>query len=166
MNKKCVGGSQCDHVELLVGSRQSLPSSTIHASGRHTRSPQLVGAREPGFVAGGGPGGQWDPCGRLKLPEGTAPGRAQATNSHVAIWLFWRAWGGMRPRVPRMTQSALVLLSTAQRLQLGPCTPLGSGGEAQLMRWARSLQVVTCSGRNGGLQAPDDGIWWARERCR
>ena len=65
-----------------------------------------------------------------------------------------------------MTQSALVLLSTAQRLQLGPCTPLGSGGEAQLMRWARSLQVVTCSGRNGGLQAPDDGIWWARERCR
>eukprot|EP01047_Picozoa_sp_COSAG01_P145821 COSAG01_NODE_78241_length_149_cov_66.700000_1_plen_40_part_01 len=40
-----------------------------------------------------------------------------------------------------MTQSALVLLSTAQRLQLGPCTPLGLGGEAQLMRWARSLQV-------------------------
>ena len=124
-----------------------------------------MGAREPGFVAGGGPGGQWDPCGRLKLPEGTAPGRAQATNSHVAIWLFWRAWGGMRPRVPRMTQSALVLLSTAQRLQLGPYTPLGLGGEAQLMWWARSLQVVTCSGRNGGLQAPDDGIWWARERC-
>jgi hypothetical protein len=54
----------------------------------------------------------------------------------------------MRPRVPRMTQSALVLLSTAQRLQLGPCTPLGLGGKAQLMRWARSLQVVTCSGRN------------------
>jgi hypothetical protein len=50
----------------------------------------------------------------------------------------------MRPRVPRMTQSALVLLSTAQRLKLGPCTPLGLGGDAQLMQWARSLQVVTC----------------------
>jgi hypothetical protein len=43
-----------------------------------------------------------------------------------------------------MTQSALVLLSTAQRLKLGPCTPLGLGGDAQLMQWARSLQVVTC----------------------
>ena len=65
-----------------------------------------------------------------------------------------------------MIRTVLVLLSTAQRLQLGPCTPLGLGGEAQLMRWARSLQVVTCSGRNGGLQAPDDGIWRARECCR
>ena len=58
-----------------------------------------------------------------------------------------------------MTRTVLVLLSTARRLRLGPCTPLGSGGEAQLMRWARSLQVVTCSGRNGGMWAPDDGIW-------
>ena len=65
-----------------------------------------------------------------------------------------------------MTRTVLVLLSTAQRLRLGPCTPLGSGGEAQLMRWARSLQVVTCSGRNGGMWAPDDGIWRACERCR
>ena len=44
-----------------------------------------------------------------------------------------------------MIRTVLVLLSTARRLRLGPCTPLGSGGEAQLMRWARSLQVVTCS---------------------
>lgn len=58
-----------------------------------------------------------------------------------------------------MIRTVLVLLSTARRLRLGPCTPLGSGGEAQLMRWARSLQVVTCSGRNGGMWAPDDGIW-------
>jgi hypothetical protein len=48
-----------------------------------------------------------------------------------------------------MTRTVLVLLSTARRLRLGPCTPLGSGGEAHLMRWACSLQVVTCSGRNG-----------------
>jgi hypothetical protein len=54
-----------------------------------------------------------------------------------------------------MTRTVLVLLSTARRLRLGACTPLGSGGEAQLMRWARSLQVVTCLGRHGGLQAPE-----------
>ena len=63
-----------------------------------------------------------------------------------------------------MIRTVLVLLSTARRLRLGACTPLGSGGEAQLMRWARSLQVITCSGRNGSVQAPDDGIWRARGR--
>ena len=34
------------------------------------------------------------------------------------------------------------------------------------LQGAGKAEVVTCSGRNGGLQAPDDGIWWARERCR
>ena len=32
-----------------------------------------------------------------------------------------------------MTRTVLVLLSTARRLRLGACTPLGSGGEAQFM---------------------------------
>ena len=32
-----------------------------------------------------------------------------------------------------MIRTVLVLLSTARRLRLGPCTPLGSGGEAQFM---------------------------------
>ena len=50
-------------------------------------------------------------------------------------------------------------LGTALPAQAWPFVVLGSGGEAQLMRWARSLQVVTCSGRNGGMWAPDDGIW-------
>ena len=62
-----------------------------------------------------------------------------------------------------MTRTVLVLLSTAQRLGLEACTPLGLGGEAQLMRWARSLQVVACAGRNGGMRAPDGDIWRARE---
>ena len=51
-----------------------------------------------------------------------------------------------------MIRTVLVLLSTARRLRLGPCTPLGSGGEAQFMGWAHSLQVVTCLGRHGGLR--------------
>ena len=46
-------------------------------------------------------------------------------------------------------------LGTALPAQAWPCVVLGSGGEAQLMRWARSLQVVTCSGRHGGLWAPE-----------
>ena len=65
-----------------------------------------------------------------------------------------------------MIRTVLVLLSTARRLRLGPCTPLGSGGEAQLMRWARSLQVVTCSGRSGHQMTAFGGRGVAGRGCR
>ena len=54
-----------------------------------------------------------------------------------------------------MIRTVLVLLSTARRLRLGACTPLGAGGEAQFMGCAQSLQVGTGLGRHGGLQAPE-----------